>query len=398
MLWKTSKGHYLLRWEIAPIPFIVGGLSHPSSEERFDKATTYYEITSSGNVIKKYGQPEPIVLEEKVVVSGIHRLIGDTLYHFYWSQASGHEAEIQIDKRLRKLQSYEGALPFDPAEVIDAYEQAMIQLAQDQTWNPLPSHVLADAAGHTFRMFEMTVTHKHTTTFTCYDRHMGGEVTSETEATSYHRFHLTVPSGWYHDDAFATAVESKMHEAIGKSLLKEHYQEQQGSLVFGIKFPSTLDKLDKLPTEEGNYSPNHYCIFDDDYTFKETSPNEYKEFLGGLRVGVERSQPPLPHQHCSICSQFDDWENALEHVQSEPTDTRLPEAADRLKVVYDIIRYDLQLKQCPECGTYYLYRSIYEFLIGFGGSYDEYFLVRLTDEVAADYRDGRRSEPLKGMY
>ena len=37
--------------------------------------------------------------------------------------------------------------------------------------------------------------------------------------------------------------------------------------------------------------------------------------------------------------------------------------------------YDLRLlrdaRRCPECGTYYLYESAYEFLIGFGGSYDE---------------------------
>jgi hypothetical protein len=400
MLWKTSKGNFLLQWDIAPLPFIAGGLNLPSSEERFDKATTYYEITSSGKVIKKYGQPETILLEDKVVVSVIHRVIGDTLYHFYWSQASGHEAEIQIDKRLPKLQPYEGPLPFDPATVITAYERSMVQLAQDQAWKPPPSAVLGDTAGHTFRMFEMTVTHKYTTTFTCYDWHMGDDVTVETEAIDYHRYHLAIPSGWYHDDAFAAAVESKMREAIGRSLLKDHYQEQQRSLAFGYMFPSSLDVIDNPPVEEGYHSPHHYVIFNGDYSFKETSPNEYKEFLGGLRVGVERSQPPRPlhHQHCSICSQFKDWEHALEHVQSEPTDTFLPEAANRLKVVYHITRYGLQLKQCPECGTYYLYRSIYEFLIGCGGSYDEYFLVRLTDEVAADYQEGRRSEPPNDMY
>ena len=138
MLWKTSKGNFLLQWEIAPLPFIAGGLNHPGTGERFDKATTYYEVTSSGNVIKKYGQPRAVILEDKVAVSAIHRVSGDTLYHFYWSQASGHEAEIQIDRRLLKLRPYEGTLPFDPATVITAYEQAMIQSAQDREWEPLP--------------------------------------------------------------------------------------------------------------------------------------------------------------------------------------------------------------------------------------------------------------------
>ena len=42
------------------------------------------------------------------------------------------------------------------------------------------------------------------------------------------------------------------------------------------------------------------------------------------------------------------------------------------------------LKRCPECGTCYrLHHLHYEFLIGFGGSYDEYRLERMTNEEAA---------------
>jgi len=103
------------------------------------------------------------------------------------------------------------------------------------------------------------------------------------------------------------------------------------------------------------------------------------------------------HLKCSICSQLGDKEHALQHVQGDEEDTYLPEAANRLKVVRDIGHHNLELQQCPECGTYYLWRSIYEFLVGFGGSYDEYYLTRLTDDVGADYRDGRRSELLPGM-
>jgi hypothetical protein len=39
MLWKTSKGNFLLQWEIAPLPLIAGGLNHPVSEESFDKSS-----------------------------------------------------------------------------------------------------------------------------------------------------------------------------------------------------------------------------------------------------------------------------------------------------------------------------------------------------------------------
>jgi len=108
------------------------------------------------------------------------------------------------------------------------------------------------------------------------------------------------------------------------------------------------------------------------------------------------SAPADRHLRCSICSQLSDKEDAVEHVQGDEDDTVLPEAAKQLEVDREI-QSNLNLLRCPECGTCYLWRSTYEFLVGFGGSYDEYFLWRLTDEVAADYREGRRTNPLPGM-
>lgn len=111
------------------------------------------------------------------------------------------------------------------------------------------------------------------------------------------------------------------------------------------------------------------------------------------------SAPAALHLTCSLCSQLCDREEALEHVQGEENDTHLPEPATKLEVVRELRpgHPGLRLMRCPECGTYYLLRSVYEFLIGFGGSYDTYFLWRLTDEVGMDYREGRRSQPLEGM-
>ena len=109
--------------------------------------------------------------------------------------------------------------------------------------------------------------------------------------------------------------------------------------------------------------------------------------------------PEAHHRTCSLCAQLRDREEAVEHVQGDEDDTHLPEAANTLEVVREIRpgHPGLRLMQCPECGTYYLFRSVYEFLIGFGGSYDEYFLWRLSDEVGAEYREGHRSQPLEGM-
>ncbi len=108
--------------------------------------------------------------------------------------------------------------------------------------------------------------------------------------------------------------------------------------------------------------------------------------------------PEARHLGCSICSRIRDHEHATQTVQGNAEDTFLPEAADRLEVLRSIRPGNLQLKRCPECGTYYLWQTFYEFLIGCGGSYDKYFLTRLTDEIGADYLEGRRSEPLNPTW
>ncbi|HCR72213.1 MAG TPA: hypothetical protein DIW23_12265 [Anaerolineae bacterium] len=99
---------------------------------------------------------------------------------------------------------------------------------------------------------------------------------------------------------------------------------------------------------------------------------------------------------CSICSQIRDKESATEYVHQPENNTSFPEAVGKLKIARDIDT-NFELRQCPECKTYYLYRSIYEFLVGFGGSYDEYILWRITDEMGKDYVEGRLSEPPAGM-
>lgn len=90
--------------------------------------------------------------------------------------------------------------------------------------------------------------------------------------------------------------------------------------------------------------------------------------------------------YCSICSQLSDCETAYQKYGHPQDDTFLPAAANSLQIVKDFKPYDsrkLQLQQCPECATYYLYKTDYEFLVN--GSEDEDELTRLTDEAAAEY-------------
>lgn len=94
----------------------------------------------------------------------------------------------------------------------------------------------------------------------------------------------------------------------------------------------------------------------------------------------------LPHHGCHTCSTLADEETAYQKYGWEENNTHLPPAAGQLALVCDLKPYSsrqLQLKQCPECGTFYLYRTDYEYLVN--GSEDEEFLTRLSPEEAAKY-------------
>ncbi len=91
---------------------------------------------------------------------------------------------------------------------------------------------------------------------------------------------------------------------------------------------------------------------------------------------------------CAICSTLKDKEYASQKYGWEENDTHLPAAAGQLALVRDFKPHSsraLQLRVCPECQTYYLYESDYEYLAN--GSEDDQTLTRLTADQAAQYLD-----------
>ncbi len=97
----------------------------------------------------------------------------------------------------------------------------------------------------------------------------------------------------------------------------------------------------------------------------------------------------LPRLPCPICAQLADQQSAYQKYGRDEDNTQLPPIVDELVVVYDFRPYGsraLQLRQCHACGTYYLYRTDYEYLAN--GSEDEQHLARLTEAQAAAYLDG----------
>ncbi len=91
---------------------------------------------------------------------------------------------------------------------------------------------------------------------------------------------------------------------------------------------------------------------------------------------------------CEVCSGLSDSEYAYSKFGWPEHDTFLPEAAQNLVLVKDfrpLGSRKLQLRQCPSCGAWFLYRTDYEYLTN--GTEDEEFLTRLTEEEAAEYRN-----------
>ncbi|MDD3515775.1 hypothetical protein SDC9_44174 [bioreactor metagenome] len=91
---------------------------------------------------------------------------------------------------------------------------------------------------------------------------------------------------------------------------------------------------------------------------------------------------------CEVCSGLSDSEYAYSKFGWPEHDTFLPEAAEKLVIVKDfqpLGSRKLQLRQCPSCGAWFLYRTDYEYLTN--GTEDEEFLTRLTEEEAAEYRN-----------
>ncbi|HEX8247639.1 MAG TPA: hypothetical protein VF599_05690 [Pyrinomonadaceae bacterium] len=116
--WKTNRDTFLIQKNLKAIPFIYGGVGLEGGE-RFEDSAEYVETTASGQVVKRYGEPLPFSIEDEMTVSNIHRVIGDCLYRFYYSQRFMFEPELKTELLLSGLESYNDVLPFNEENLFD---------------------------------------------------------------------------------------------------------------------------------------------------------------------------------------------------------------------------------------------------------------------------------------
>jgi hypothetical protein len=76
-------------------------------------------MTMSGEIVKRYGEPQPFSIEDEMTVSNIHRVIADRLYRFYYSHRFMFEPELRAELLLSGLELFEGVLPFNEEKLLD---------------------------------------------------------------------------------------------------------------------------------------------------------------------------------------------------------------------------------------------------------------------------------------
>lgn len=87
--------------------------------------------------------------------------------------------------------------------------------------------------------------------------------------------------------------------------------------------------------------------------------------------------------NCKICAKISDHEYAYQKFGWEENITYLPAVVNQLIIVKDFqpsSSRKKQIQQCPECGTFYLFHSDYEYPVN--GSEDEESLIRLDSDQA----------------
>ena len=170
---------------------------------------------------------------------------------------------------------------------------------------------------------------------------------------------------------------------LWKLLISKDYVYDSKELACFKDYPSAKEALDKN-SDSGTWQEHDYHEI---HVFRNGKD------LGSLALLEVMCNEKFPKKNnsaylnCNLCSGLKDIEFAEQKFGSYYPDIHLPDTAEKLTLIRNFNGHSdrqLQLKQCPECKTYYLFESDYEYFAG--GSEDEQKLSRLNDIEAAIYR------------
>lgn len=123
MAWQISEQEFLIRGRSYPIylSLSVNRVSLPDGT-LINSAHEYFRVSRDGGILEWYRGPWTSTLEECLYVINIHSVLQSTLYEFFWTECYRREAELREEVQLQDLKPVtEGALPFDPAEVVERF-------------------------------------------------------------------------------------------------------------------------------------------------------------------------------------------------------------------------------------------------------------------------------------
>lgn len=128
MSWRVSEREFLIRGRSYPIclSLSVNRVKLPDGT-LINSANEYFKVSAGGEVLERYRDPWTCSVEDYLYVSGIHVVMGSSLYRFFWTEHFGHEGELEGKVCLRDLEPVaEGALPFDAAQVVEEFHRHQV--------------------------------------------------------------------------------------------------------------------------------------------------------------------------------------------------------------------------------------------------------------------------------
>ena len=118
-IWTVPGGNFLVETERTKVGYIHGcGGFGLNDAERFDESGSYVELSPTGEKRREWGRWLSIGFDETLAVWNIHRVIGETLYVFYWHQTSRELPETTAEPILTGLAPHSSELSFDLEEAL----------------------------------------------------------------------------------------------------------------------------------------------------------------------------------------------------------------------------------------------------------------------------------------
>lgn len=100
--WRTLEGTYLVPQAFAPLHDSYGNPIVRADGTVLAVATTYAELTSTGEVLRVYGGPFRYYSPEETLINGIFEVVGGALHQYEWCEQERPAPGSLTDRVVRE--------------------------------------------------------------------------------------------------------------------------------------------------------------------------------------------------------------------------------------------------------------------------------------------------------